>query len=75
MHRRPPASRSRAGNDGAEPNLNGKGLALYPYEIARSLAVAPDGRRCVLGAEWSLRLFDRDGTELWPARASAPSGR
>ena len=51
--------------DGTEPSLNGKRLALEPYETARSLAVAPDGRRFVLGSEWSLRLFDQAGKELW----------
>ena len=51
--------------DGTEPSLNGGRLALEPYETARSLAVAPDGRRFVLGSEWSLRLFDQAGTELW----------
>ena len=58
--------------NGAEPSLNGKRLALEPYETAFSLAVAPDGRRFVLGTAWSLRLFDQAGTELWrrpgPAR-------
>src|SRR4051794_24560564 len=48
-----------------EPSLNGGRLALEPYETARSLAVAPDGRRFVLGSEWALRLFDQAGTELW----------
>ena len=27
--------------------------------------MAPDGRRFVLGADWSLRLFDQAGKELW----------
>src|SRR5205085_11814531 len=48
--------------DGPKPTLNGRLLALEPYETPRSLAVAPDGRRFVLGAEWSLRLFDQAGT-------------
>lgn len=47
------------------PTLNGKPLALFEGEHARSLAIAPDGTRFVLGAEWSLHLFDRAGTELW----------
>jgi WD40 repeat protein len=51
--------------DGFEPTLNGKPLALDAYEVARSLAIAPDGQRFVLGSEWSLRLFDRAGEEVW----------
>ena len=48
-----------------DPTLNGKPLALEPYERSRSLAVAPDGQRFALGADWTLRLFDRDGKQLW----------
>ena len=33
--------------------------------MSRSVAIAPDGRRFALGAEWSLRLFDREGAEVW----------
>jgi WD40 repeat protein len=51
--------------DTRAPTLNGERLPLYPYEASRSLAVAPDGEHFVLGAEWSLRLFDREGQELW----------
>jgi hypothetical protein len=47
------------------PTLNGKPLVLNRGEKARSLAVAPDKQRFVLGAEWSLYLFDREGKELW----------
>ena len=34
------------------PKLAGKPLQLKQYEISRSLAVAPDARRFVLGTEW-----------------------
>jgi WD40 repeat protein len=47
------------------PTLNGTRLPIEPREIARSLAVTPDGGRFALGADWSLRLFDREGRELW----------
>ena len=40
-------------------------LTLEPYEIARSLAIAPDAGSFVLGADWSLRRFDAAGSELW----------
>ena len=48
-----------------DPMLNGKPLKLQPYEMSRSLAISPDGSRFALGAEWSLRLFDREGAEVW----------
>ena len=51
--------------DDTAPSLNGRPLALNRYEIARSLALTPDGHRLVLGAAWSLRLFGGDGKELW----------
>jgi len=51
--------------DTTEPRLNGEPLPLAQYEIARSLAIAPGGERFLLGADWSLRLFDRKGTLLW----------
>ncbi len=53
------------------PNLNGTPLPLNQFETSRSLAIHPDGKRFVLGTEWSLRVFDVEGTELW--RRAAPS--
>lgn len=50
---------------GTDAALNGKKLALETYETSRSLAIAPDGQRFVLGAEWWLRLFDHTGEQLW----------
>lgn len=47
------------------PALNGKALGLRPGETSRSLAITPDGARFVLGTEWNLRLFDRDGRQRW----------
>ena len=47
------------------PSFNGKPLTLFRNELARSLAIALDETRFALGAEWSLHLFDRIGTELW----------
>ena len=51
--------------DRTDPTLNGQPLKLEQYERSRSLAIAPDAERFVLGTEWSLRLFDRAGRELW----------
>ena len=55
--------------DQFNPALGGKLLPLYPYENSRSLAIHPKGDRFVLGAEWSLRAFDAQGTPLWTRAA------
>jgi WD40 repeat protein len=44
------------------PKLNGKLLALEPHENARSLAFTPDGQYFLLGTDFYLRLFDRNGS-------------
>ncbi|MDI6753056.1 MAG: caspase family protein [Thermodesulfobacteriota bacterium] len=49
------------------PKLNGAPLKLNQYEMSRSLAVAPDGETFLLGASWSLRLFNARGGEIWKA--------
>lgn len=56
-----------------EPKLNGGKLALEQYEKSRSLAVAPDNSRFLLGTDYRIRLFDRTGKELWnvPAPGTA----
>ena len=51
--------------DQFNPALNGKPLALKQYERSRSVAIAPDNQHVLLGAEWSLRCFDREGKEVW----------
>ena len=47
------------------PTLNGERLPLKQYETSRSLAIAPDGERFLLGTDWYVRLFDRQGEQLW----------
>lgn len=51
--------------DRTDPKLNGKPLQLDLLETSRSVAVAPDAQRFVLGTEWRLRLFDRQGIQIW----------
>jgi WD40 repeat protein len=51
------------------PAVNGTALKLDTYETSRSLALVPGTEHFVLGTDWSLRLFDRDGHEVWPARS------
>ena len=40
-------------------------LALESYERTRSLAIAPDAKSFVVGAEWSIRRFGADGKQIW----------
>lgn len=51
--------------DTYHPKLNGNPLKLDRDETSRSLAIAPDKESFLLGTEWSLRLFDRNGNEKW----------
>jgi hypothetical protein len=52
-------------NYNGKPTLNGKPLSLQQYEVSRSLAIAEDRSRFVLGTEWYLRRFDSQGKSLW----------
>jgi WD40 repeat protein len=47
------------------PKLNGTPLKIKQYERSRSLAIAPDASAFLLGTNFSLRLFDHNGTERW----------
>ncbi len=51
--------------DTAHPKLNGKLLSLKPNEISRSLAIATNGQHFLLGTEWYLRFFDKQGELQW----------
>ncbi|MCP4659776.1 MAG: hypothetical protein GY856_30605, partial [bacterium] len=48
-----------------QPTLDGEPLELPELEFSRSLAIAPDGQSFLLGTDWNLRSFDRDGEERW----------
>jgi WD40 repeat protein len=50
------------------PKLDGKPIGLEEHETARSVAIAPGGDRFVLGTEWLIRAYDKDGKELWSKR-------
>jgi len=51
------------------PRLNGTPLPLKQYEFSHTLAIAPDKQRFLLGTEWYLRLFDRQGQQVWETPA------
>jgi WD40 repeat protein len=53
--------------DNYAPKLGGAKLELDQYEFSRSLAIAPDAQRFLLGTEYALRLFDRNGKQQWEA--------
>ncbi|HEX7332796.1 MAG TPA: caspase family protein [Pyrinomonadaceae bacterium] len=48
-----------------KPKVNGIQLKLGEYETSYSLALAPDKRAFLLGTSFHVRLFDRNGAELW----------
>ena len=47
------------------PELDGKPLELEPFEMSRTLAIAPDKKSFLLGADFTLRLYDRKGDMKW----------
>ena len=51
--------------DSRAPKLNGKPLRLMTYETSRSAALRPSGAGFVLGTDWRLRSFDRNGQQEW----------
>jgi WD40 repeat protein len=60
--------------DSTAPAVNGTPIKLEPYERSRSLALVRATEHFVLGADWWLRLFDRNGHEVWPARPGPGTG-
>jgi hypothetical protein len=53
------------------PTFDGKPIGLNAYEESRSLAIAPDSSRFVLGSDWHLQAFDGKGLLIW--KHAAPS--
>lgn len=53
------------------PKLNGTKLKIFPREASFSLAIAPDDSEFLLGANWSLRLYNRDGKLSWNIQVPA----
>ncbi len=50
------------------PGLNGRRLPLGELETSRSLAIAADGQRFVLGTDDRIWMFDGQGRPLWSQR-------
>jgi Caspase domain len=57
--------------DGYDPKLAGTLINLLPNERARSLAITPDKQRFVLGADFRLRAYGRDGKQLFQRQVPA----
>ena len=53
------------GKNGEPPTLDGRALALHPFETPETLAVSPDQGSFVLATSWYLRKFDRQGKQIW----------
>jgi hypothetical protein len=47
------------------PTLDGRALQLWEHDRSRSLAIAPDKSRFLLGTDMSLRCFNAAGKPLW----------
>ncbi|KHD07258.2 hypothetical protein PN36_24860 [Candidatus Thiomargarita nelsonii] len=47
------------------PKLNGKALSLKEDETVRSLAITANEQHFLLGTEWFLRFFDKQGNLQW----------
>ncbi len=47
------------------PKLNGKPLPLSNREVSRSVAISPDNKGFLMGTNWSLRYFDKNGRIIW----------
>jgi WD40 repeat protein len=51
--------------NGTSPTLNARPIALEPYDIARSVAIASDAKRFFLGSSYALTAFDNAGKQKW----------
>ena len=57
----------------ANTSLDGKPLPFQPYETARSLAIAPDAESFVIGTDWTIYRFDKDGGLIWKKGTEGPA--
>ena len=59
--------------NGKAPSLNGHPVALGTNELARSVAIAPNGSAALLGGDFNLYLLDRSGREIAKHPIPAPA--
>jgi WD40 repeat protein len=60
--------------DGYNPTLDGRALGLGQTELSRSLAISPDKNSFILGTQWYVRKFDRQGKPMWRSAADGVYG-
>ncbi len=53
------------GVDAEHPVMGEIKIRLEPDEAARSVAIDPNDRSFILGADWNLYAFDKTGTQRW----------
>jgi WD40 repeat protein len=58
--------------DNPAPKLDGSSITLSRYEQSSSLAISPDKTRFVLGTNYKLHAYDRDGKAVWKEPRQAP---
>jgi WD40 repeat protein len=58
-------------NGSFEPKFAGQVITMQPNEISRAIAIAPDHKSFVLGADWYIYNFSIDGDALWEVPAPA----
>ena len=70
---RPMAGKTMVDNwfERQQPSINGKSINLEANEWSLSASVSRDGKRVAVATNHRIRLYDRDGRELW--RAAAPA--
>jgi Caspase domain len=54
---------------GTSPTLNAQPIPLAPYDLARSVTIAPDAKRFFLGSSFALAAFDDAGKPRWRWRS------
>ncbi|MEJ5301270.1 MAG: caspase family protein [Thermodesulforhabdaceae bacterium] len=55
-----------------KPLFKNKPIALDPNERIYCMAISPDMQGFVLGGDWSLRLFDGNGSQKWKFTTPSP---
>ncbi|MFZ0403601.1 MAG: hypothetical protein WAL03_21235, partial [Pseudolabrys sp.] len=55
-----------------KPAVNGTLIKLKAGERSISVAIVPGTQNFVLGADYSLRLLDNQGHDVWPSAQTAP---
>ena len=61
-------------NSSTKPAVNGTLIKLKADERSLSAAIVPGTQNFVLGADFSLRLLDQQGHDVWPSAQTVPGG-